>query len=268
MTEHKEDKVETLCLNCIFAEWEINTYGNKEQVGCSAKILTKFDYEECIDDKTKTEFYAIPGRVCLYNRSEAWAKTHTSMEDLVLKARQEITLRLTTVVYMGENHTEDDLINTIKSLVQNKLQPCYIIFIFNDVKLAPSYLMPLLAKHLSDSHIQFRMEFIQERGASTFRCIDICTKKVETTFFAWFNAGFIVQPNFISNLDIALNDNLERFLVLTGDENYNGLVIQRLIARQIGGSIGERNLLEKLKHIMEAQECQHLIKPVSTYNYQ
>jgi len=268
--EHLEDEqenvVETVCKDCVFATYEDPEDINL-QTGCQANMLQRFEdtgvtLNEYIDEDQNQKFFGIPGRVCLYNRPQSWkdlleAKQNT---DLIGVARDEMTLRMEVIVYIGEEDDFTTIGMTLDSLAHNKLKPSKVV-LCDHQNIRPSALRTWLAGRVP---LAWRAEHIREGDADFMRVVDIGAKKTTSEFFAIFRAGEVVPKDFISSLDKALHDDLERFLLLKPyDDKGNGMVIQNVIHKQIGGN-RDKPLVEKLENVTRSQECQHLIKEVTS----
>jgi hypothetical protein len=260
-TNNKPEGCETICHNCIFATYS-DPSREKTQTGCHANMLARFvkqgiEPKEYYDDDGN-EFFGIPNRVCPFLRFSNWKEKQPSDSDLVAIARDELTLRMEVIIYIEKDGSFETIGTTLDSLANGKIKPSRVIFCDN-FKIKPSAFRKWLDGRC---RMGWRCEHVTEDNADFYRCIDICMKKIKSINFAAFHAGFKVPEDFISNLDIAINDNLERFLYLRPcDLAGNGIVMQRLIAKPIGGH-RDSLLLDKLERVAEVQKCQYLVKDV------
>lgn len=257
-----QEKLETVCQLCIFA-----THNDKTdpllQTGCLAGEIDRFKKEgielkEYVDDDDR-KFYGIPDRICLYFRTKEWLNSLPNGENLLLVARDEITLRMEAIIYIDEDSDFKDIGITVDSLSRGKIKPTCIIFCDHQ-NIRPSTFRKWVEGRCTKT--AWRAEHIRETEADFYRCIDVCMKKASGRYTAIFRAGFYVPDDFISELDIALNDKYERFLYLKPcDDSINGTVIQNAVNANLSGN-KKHPLLDKIERKVLEQECPHMIRRV------
>jgi len=261
--------VETICLNCVFAQWEnkiskegIHTDKTvRYQTGCQLNLIERFkdkgaEIQEYVDSKSGNEFNSIVGRICMYNRPVKWATQFTPDDNLTHIARKEIRVKTTLIIYVDKNNTIDQLIITLKSINDCTLKPQYVITVFDYTTYKPSTIFPIMTKHCP---VGWRVEFTTERNAAV-GSIDLCSRKTKSSFLIFFLAGTAIPQTLIEDLDISINDRLNQILLLEPkDDTLNGLIVHNTLVKQIGGK-HDGNLIQKIKEIVETQKCQHLIK--------
>src|SRR5205809_409786 len=105
--------VETLCRDCVFAEYEDNV-----QVECKLHQLERLVYagaeiEEVKDDEK--EFYVVHNIFCRYWRNRPWLDKHKLLELAELReiAREEMKIHYEAIVYANESL--DDIKTTVES---------------------------------------------------------------------------------------------------------------------------------------------------------
>ena len=122
----------------------------------------------------------------------------------------------------------------------------------------------LFPKQGGESKTYWKIEQIKEDKASFSRCVDIAIKGVsanEQNYYCSFVAGFQVPKDFIHKIDVALNDDMKRFLLLTAQGN-NGQVAQVHMHKSIQGNY-TKPFLDKMKTVTEEQKCPQLIQKVT-----
>jgi hypothetical protein len=267
-----KDCVETICLNCVFAEWadHVSEQEGHEgddvriQTGCQLDMLKRFSdvgtgLGEYVDDKSGDEFCSIEGRVCMYNRPKRW-KDKWARDDLVLQARKEVIPKVTLVIYMDKSTDLYDLESTMMSLQHSTQQPVYVIIVLDDVIQRPSDIRDLMDEHCQ--HIDWRVEFTTFLNKES-RVIDMCSKKTKSTFLLFVRAGDGILHNIIARLDAAINDKLEQILIqYVNDDPFNHLLIHNSFIRRMAGHFKGGNIIEEAKDMLEEQECQHLMKRI------
>lgn len=251
------EKVETVCRHCVFAEF---SEGEAKQFGCQIDVLSKMKSQGTKiqtnkDVKDNISYNSIPGRICVYNRNQTWAD-HFNNEGLIAVVRKEVRPQIGFIII-----SDGDLVGlqlTMTSILEMSQKPKFVCVAFTHT-IKPTIALNILAKYFSK--IPYRVELILEEGASHERVVDICFKKFDGQYFASFESGQFIPPNFIAKIDEALNDRLERFLLLKPIHGIHGMVAQRIVTKQIGG-FSDDTLMNKLERVANQQKCLHLIKNV------
>jgi hypothetical protein len=165
------------------------------------------------------------------------------------------------IIYIGPDDEEfQSAGKTTDSLAFNKLKPNNVIYC-DHKNIKPSTFRKWAEGRCTK--MGWRAEHIRESNADALRCIDICMKRSKAMYVAVFKAGFVVPDDFISQLDVALNDELERFLYLTPyEDDVNGMVLQKIASKNFHGN-RENPLIDKLRKKALEQECPEMIRPVT-----
>jgi hypothetical protein len=288
--------LQTICAYCIFAEWHDFTdddYTHKEQIGCYAGVLDKFKckhlynidnidldiqapdaetakavaYCQPVKELSKS-YYIIHDRVCLYNRPEEWREHHGNLplDDLLKLVRKEIQIKVTALIYYDNDNTLANLQYSFKTLENGNVKPSEIIVLYNKPLTQPHKAIQQI--HQVSGSVPYRIEFVQEPDADFYRCFDIGLKKAKCTFTAGFHAGQTITNNFLQELDTTLNDSMRKFvLVKPINEHGHQLVVQTMIGKIVGGNnpvfdgdeIFLDNIIGKIEHLAEKQECRNMI---------
>ena len=268
----QSDRPQTACRDCVFAQYDGNT-----QIGCK---LGKLDLlkenggviTEVYDD-SKKEYYVISDRFCVFWRRPSWLnKDEVKRFGAEETARKEVQARFAAIIYINDKSSLEDIEKTVISLINQNLQPRKLI-VANNSPLKPSKLVSLgkdfsvnllFPKQGGESKTYWKIEQIKEDKASFSRCVDIAIKGVsanEQNYYCSFVAGFQVPKDFIHKIDVALNDDMKRFLLLTAQGN-NGQVAQVHMHKSIQGNY-TKPFLDKMKTVTEEQKCPQLIQKVT-----
>lgn len=265
-----EDKsiIETVCLNCVFAEWEPIDEGGEwgEQCGCAFNIIPRMrdqgaDVKYNADEEKKLHYCSIVDRVCVYCRPHrGWASRFPDGVNLKEIARNEVKPVMGFILIV--NNLED-LQPMLKSITEMTFKPSDVHVQFRTAgAVRPVAALQMLKDYLCPHSITYRIDYILEENATDLRIADIAYKKIKRSYFATFADGFKIPSDFIDTIDKALNDRLERFLLLKPIDGINGMVAQTRITKQIGGN-NEDAVFNKLERVAEDQQCQYLVRPVS-----
>jgi len=262
-------KVETVCAGCCFKKVEEDNGVWAHQTGCQFKVLERMrdqgaEILEHVDEENCFVYNSIVDRVCVYYRPIlGWMDRFPDISDadLMSIARQEVKPRMGMIIISDGDM--EKLRDTASSIIEMKIKPHKVCVQFKNSDIRPTSALGILSSYFDSNNIEYRIDYIMEQDAINTRIIDIAFKKIPQSYFCTFEAGFKIPVDFIDAIDRALNDDLERFLMLLPVDGINGLVAQTRVVKQIGGS-NEDFLGSKLQRVAEKQKCQFLIKPVTT----
>lgn len=243
--------IETACRFCIFKQ---DVEG--QQVGCTSGALQKLQrmgHTMSVDD---TGHYVLENTTCYYWRPETWehAQGTEDLATLKLLAREEIRLKADIIVFIQHYHTLDDVIKTTAAIEQMTLLPKRLFFI-NNRAIKPGQFI-----HWANHNVKLPwfMELVIEPDEIP-SLMSLVAKKCKSLYFSFFEAGYVPPPNFLADIDSALYDEMERFIVLTPTVGFNGLTYMRIIHQHFN------NLeIEKVIKVCEEQNSQHLVRPASS----
>ena len=262
------EQVHTPCKNCIFA-----VYKEKTQTGCKLGRTAKFQAAGNLveAEDTEKEFFIVNGRYCnaFQDPNSKFAKNFKP-EDWVATMRKGIQLRLSVLVVLENAQHYHDLDITAESLKNQTLPPHQVIFVNNQKTIRPSEFHARLFKLLGNS-ITWRINQICEPNASKGRAIDHAMTNVDGAFYTVIEPGFALPPDFIRELDVSLNDNMERFSLLLPHEG-NCLTVQTSLHKHpfINGHIAIEydgkvmtDVAEKIAFYAEMEEKSYMIRGVT-----
>jgi len=243
------EKIETVCRNCVFVAYE-DMDDPQLQTGCQAGMIDIYrkqgaTFKEYVDSYEK-KFYGIVDRICPYWRTKEWAEKQPENEDLLLIARDEMTLRMEVVIYIPPSREVPfvDIGITVDSLARGKIKPTKLIFCDHH-NIQPARFRKWITGRCAK--MGWRAEHIRESDADFLRCLDLCMKRARERYVGVFTAGFYVPEDYISSLDVALHDRFERFIYLEPvDELNNGMTVQNVL-HQFNRGNRESPLIEKLR---------------------
>lgn len=274
-TSESQKSIETCCLGCVFSEGRFVQKEKQLQFfqssfGCKMKVLEKYKKqgEEIQDaiDESNSEFHVIHGRLCPYHRTPDWPGWRQAGEDdktndidaAMIMAREEVTLKPEVVIYYDGKNDPSTILATADALSKGEIVPTRL-YIVNNSEIRASQLI----KVLEDCTIPWRIETIMEPGCTVERSFDIITKKCGAIFVTYFEAGCLPPEDFFKSIDVALYDDLDKFVCLEPiPGTINGLTVLRIFYKQADGN-ARSPIWEKAKKISEEQKCQYLVRPVT-----
>jgi hypothetical protein len=246
--------IETLCRDCVFAEFSDNT-----QVGCTLNQLDRLEEAgaeviEAVDENEK-EFFLIRNLFCRYWRDKNWLanRPNVSLEGLRVAARDEMKIHYDVVIIANDNLA--DLQTTLESLKNQAIHPKHITVLrYNDNRLRPPEIIESLR---SLENIPWRNQNLLHKDIGLDAVIN--TGSQNSPIVAVFNAGFSVPSNFFTILDILVNDDLLSFALIEPNEDGNGLVVSSHIFKLLNGNYNpesgeyDKEFATKLKEAQWAQ---------------
>lgn len=255
--------IETPCKDCVFATYLENTQ-NGCQLGRIEKFLARGEAREVYDEDK--EFYVV-NRKCSTNRHKdsPWP-AEAKQEDWAAKVRKEIALTLDVIVVFT-NHVFEDAERTIESLTKQTLPPHHVWFVINqdlagpEQRIGPGRLISLL----KETNLSWNVNQITLPDRTVEDCVDMVVPNCESYFYAIVPPGLELRPEFISDIDKLINDDLERFTVLF-DEPFT--VIQTEAHKYVGGNktmladndVPISGVVNKLQYVAKENGMEHMIR--------
>lgn len=266
MNEERVDCIDTFCGNCVFATY-IDDGEGLVQDGCEANMLYRLAElgKECesVINPDNSVSVKILDTVCEYWRNIEWKVSKGIDEDidvLVNIAREEQKLVCDIVVYCGQKNTFEELSKTLDSIKAMHPEYQFKIYFLNDGLSTPGKFLVWANERLQD--IPWRAEFLLEETKDILRAVDAVSEKCTNRFIAFFRAGFIVPVDFLKCIDIALHDNLQRFVALSPIDDINGMLVSHRINKILCGN-KHAPVLTQIKELCEEQQCHHMLRPVT-----
>jgi hypothetical protein len=96
-------------------------------------------------------------------------------------------------------------------------------------------------------------------GATLEECIDFGFAQAKNGYYIVFEGGYEPPPNFLDKINRLINEELEAILLLKPKNKIDGLFVQCMIHKMLGGNV-KKSLVDKLDEISEEENTQHLIR--------
>lgn len=264
--------VSTICLDCVFAEWD-----GLQQTQCEFDRLEKFvengtEVVEEEDPQTGKKYFRIEGRICNTCRHPDTLKgvPARKWKD---KVRDEVVPRISMAVYVDNDQvgTFSESRETLSSIVAQTMKPQEILLVYNNGgEDAPIDYSLWLG---SNANTLWRVESIRGiprpdggYGIATYGdAVDLAviSESMKSTYFVVAKAGYRYPTDYIETIDRSINDDLNRFVALVPDEDGNGLFIQRGLHKLLQGNKpmhGCRNIMDKVRFIAGEENTHHMIQ--------
>lgn len=222
-------KIHTCCKDCFFA-----TYDDITQTGCSIDRLNKYreineDFVlECYDNEA--EFFLVNHMICLYYVDKQRLAQDTTKEELFAAIRRLIKIRYHVIILVHDSNI-DNLNHTLRSLKQQDHPPILLTIIkLHDCQIPGAEIFKAFHRIYTDPNQQpqYRIQNPVNPELTKEDYIDIAidgTKNEKYGFYCIFNSGFEIPREFGHKLDVAVNDDMQRFQLVTANEDGNGMIV-------------------------------------------
>lgn len=265
--------MDTSCKDCVFARYTGVQHERQTQVGCEFNLIEKYKQlgvvvDEAYDDSIpEREFFVVRGRLCRYKRNNEWLaqKNTDNLGTAMFDAEQELKLKVDAIVYVGDTHSIGDLFKTLVSLTTPELKPQLIIIILNTQKIFPSEIFDMLEDDPNNltytfHTVPYKVCLLMQAPLTLENALWESLPNASSMWLAQFQAGYKVPATYFSDINDALNQKLDRFLCLTGDNQENGTLINTKLCKKVGGvanlvkltaETGETHLVKKVGEICQ-----------------
>lgn len=255
--EKPKNIVETVCKECVWAEYE-----GKTQVDCKLGRLAKFRTQGTLvaevydDDK---EFFVIENRVCNACRNSNWAaKTlydYTGPEStnelyLVTKLGEEIRIKQDVFVHITTDSTYGQIRDILLQLEPHKDFIENLIVLLNGETTSPSEIRPLL------SGFNWSIKKVCELNATLERAVSIFLGKTNTLFYTVVFPGQTLPENLLEKVDYAINSGLKVFnyVVVEEDSYCCQTILHQMWSKNIKEEIDKIAIEKKCKPVITLEE--------------
>ena len=285
-TEEIYEKVHTSCVDCIFAK-----YDGKIQTGCSFNRVEKFKSSGCeiVDAENEDKQFFVIGRFCNAYRKPAWKElventlltesgkapvcpSKYSHEELMQKARDEMSLRCGVMVLMNPESTMSEAEETIHAIFKQKNNKPEYIVVVNNSKESHSEVISRMHHVVQDRCVFYAVK-IRGGVATTEQALDYGFHNIKNSYFICFEAGYTPPENLIDFLDYKLNEEMQQLLLSMPTEgSVNGFFTQSAIYKFLYGN-NTTIFFDKLKQILSDEnllnlcvDWEDLVHEITEYN--
>ena len=258
MTDKKEEKLEgfkTSCGKCVFAEHSAGL----TQIGCQLGRLDKFiDHKRAAQGEDSN--YVIEG-ICNTCRGEEWRKANQGV-DLVSAVLREVELTVDMVLYSIDD-TCDNLDWKVAQAVsacvkQKEIRPKKVIVVVKNANTSFATLYDTIQDITQQYDVPFQLVRVIEDGADVGRSIEMGIDKCSSQYTAVFDVEHKIPTNIINRLNVMVNEEMIRFLLIEPFTSYNGLIFTTAVFPMLGKNFNFP-IFEKIKNVAEEQKKEHLL---------
>ena len=260
----------TSCKDCIFCTYD----DNMVQVGCLQNKIEKIKDKKFKIEIEKTEdkeIFVIKDHICNTHRKQSFLKDLT-IDEAIIKAKKDSGIKLGCFV-MIDFFDEEKIKRTLDSIVFQSRQFHEVVFCINNSIKISQVLKIINNKMESDGLEEFPFKWviksIIDDSYSGMLAVNLSWNSSQCTFFSCFKFGFIIPKEFSEEINFALTESLEKFLLLDGiDSDENGLTIQTYIFNLLKGNeegVAEdgtfvKTISEKIEFVAKDQNLLSMIK--------
>jgi hypothetical protein len=262
--------------SCRFCEFRTNDEKG-HQNGCELDLIPLYEAKykgtenevehHVIDDERGHDEFKVLPTLCLFRRPPGWKEAKKGLlvdgKTFGQVARDELTLKVTAVVFLDKDQTMQDLLKTIDDLSNMSKPPSKLVIVNWSDHVRPHQFLSLHNRVT----LPWMMETVLEQrdsipeyayeGGGQRRAFDLGSKKVDTPFFMTIRVGDTVPPDFIKELEEDIIDKMQGVIMHESDNTPS--FYQASVYRLVGAN-KQRPVGDKIRKIAEEQECTNLIK--------
>jgi hypothetical protein len=201
-----------------------------------------------------SEVCEIDNHLCTFFRDSGWKFANEPDKDK--KVREECVLSCDLLVYINDSNL-GSLAKTQANISDMILKPRNIIYI-NHSNLKPSEIKQLCQNNAPAAN--WSIETIINQETTKLEAVDCGSLRVKSPYFCVFEAGDLIPKNYLSDIDAAYFDKLEKFLAMipTGDA-ISGFFCQTRLYNNLGKNT-EKPIVDKLRNVCKSQSCEYMLR--------
>lgn len=265
--------VHTPCKDCVFAVRDVDGH----QTDCSLGRIEKFrshnpdnvlDVYDLNQNGSENRFTVINGRFCHAHRprESAWTTRNAGREAEVV--REEIALRMAVLVYMGDGLDLEGLKCTARALYEQERLPHQVFFLNHQKQVKPGDIQAALWEVLQN-RVTWRVNRMMSNVTDKDHAVDVAVSALPdprldrsaSTYYTVINSGYEPPKDFLSSIDRAMNDDLDRFRVLRPLPDGNAGVVQVWLHKK--WSDGWQQVIPTMTALADEHGAPFLLKDVS-----
>ena len=237
--------INTLCKSCVFAQW------NNGQIGCEQGRLEIFKKKGLAELIEPEKYYKI-NTLCNRCRTGKWLLTHKK-EDVINETQVKVDIILLNND-LDTNKIESNLDIALNHIRKNTIKQQQIIF--GTVPLNYVWYYKLLSEKC-----KMKFQLIRPIDPQTkLGLLDFCARKADGNYYvvAELDQDTEFLSHIVDDLEVSLNDKLERFVMIPPLAELNGLVVQTYAHKKLYGNEGEP-LVDKITKLAKEQNKEGLV---------
>ncbi len=232
-------QINTICRDCVFAK-----YLDNKQYGCELGRIERFasnggspyltnnkglDKSVTMDENDDRTFYHI-SRFCTTARNSEWAEK-ISQDKWIETVTEEVKLKHTIVGIVAKGVGLQHIEAFIESCLKQLLKPTQVIIVNAD-GIATYFHISNMLSTLDGTGITYK-NILALEATEYSHCVDTLRNQVVGSYFSVFQIPHTVPETFTKDLNVALNERLDRFVMLEGEQ---GFTIQTKLFDNLDGN--------------------------------
>jgi len=259
--EIDDDKIWTSCKDCIFAVYEKNT-----QCGCSTGRLEKFKDvgAHIVEAQDGEKEYMVIERFCNHYREKDWMtnskpiRSWGRIKNEEKTVKKEIQIRCGVVIILRKQTSVQDMEKTILAcLKQKEVKPDYIVVV-NSSEVQHTEIISRMHHTIKKKAVFYAVR-TSHNEASLEECIDLAFAQAKNGHYIVFEGGYEPPPNFLDKINSLINEELQPILLLKPQNKIDGMFVQTMIHKMLGGN-AEKSLIDKIDKITKEENTEHLVR--------
>lgn len=254
---------DTKCRDCIFAIFgEIKD--TTVQLGCEAGRLRKYanwGASMIIEGDSEKTYYVIKDRKCnMHCTQEALSQLNNIVSPLA-DIRKMIGLKNNLFILVEDHNTQAEIDLTIRTAIKQNLMPERVTVIVNSDTLSAPDVIGIVKEIEWETPFNWKIVEVNDRGADGEKpslewCVDYVLQShgKELPTYSVFTAGSVVPADYLSSIDTALNDELDRFVALKPKGLWDGTFVFTMVHQQLNGNMPEKVGEEVILSIVDKAE--------------
>ncbi len=248
--------IHTACVGCGFATYE----NYVTQVGCIAGVLDKYKAQgQVIEAENDTyQFYIINGRTCKY-KNVSTGNPFGATQEGAKYVREQLTIDYDLILNILEFNKEK-LWRCVESWFKQKKGPRRIIIGNNSLTPTDEVVNEIKAIREKYEFIWKVKTFINDEGL--VRWFKWCMNDVKSPMFIATTTGVIPPDNFIYDIDVHINDNLQETSLIMPDTGLPWILGSLMLFRVVKGD-DPRMFIERAENYLSNGKKLHTMRNLS-----
>jgi hypothetical protein len=254
----------TICRDCVFATWD-----GADQEDCKLGRLDKLEANGAIlvpQESGGKRYLSIHNRFCnaCINEDSLKGVPRRKWKSHV---KEQIAVRCEMVIVAEEGATAEDVKASLRSILDQRHPAKQVTVAVQSQEMADECLV--LLKQIK-SQIAWQVTMVLPRESAAHQLdpmgtpnydymIDRTLEKAKQTYYSVCRAGYRYSPSYLSLIEAAINERLERFVAIFPDADGNGLFVQTMLHEGLKGNAGA-SITRKLSDLSAELGQEHMIK--------
>jgi hypothetical protein len=255
----KDGEIVTSCRECGFAIFDELGLTQK---GCQLNRTEKFEANDLAEriNTDGIEHFKIK-TVCNAQRPKDWvAGRMNPTTDVMYEIRLTVDFVLVTDEVDSPENFTSRLLTSCYEINKQKEKPERAVFVIPN---GTGVKFREIADTIRDNCIiPYEIVRVFEPTATKDDLMDMGVARCKSRYVAVYSLGHKIDRRLVFNLNRAINKHLQRFLLLTTENNFDGLVFSRQLHKMVDGN-KEKPVWGKIQELAKLQNNMEMVKPLN-----